>query len=183
MIFPILIWLWSPVAVSVKYSATSINQAFKRPQIPDTIQNTSSVINLRHFVDFYTAPVTQFLMDFMLYVIMLILYTYVCLIPFDRNLDFSEWVLLYWFTAMSIIEMRQIVYFTPREYIKSFWNFNDLLIIVLYFWSFIFRIISTERSLYEYDSKTILGMNAIPVYLRLVRFYAVSKNLGPKIGL
>ena len=122
-------------------------------------------------------------MDFLLYVIMLVLYTYVCLIPFERNLDFSEWLLLYWFTAMVVVEVKQMVHFTPREYFKSFWNFNDLLIIALYFWSFFFRIISTEKSRYEFDSKTILGMNAIPVYLRLVRFYAISKNLGPKIGL
>ena len=134
-------------------------------------------------VNFYTAPVTQFLMDFILYVTLLVIYTYACLIPFDRSFDLSEWVLLYWFTAMVIVEGKQMWQLTVREYLKSFWNVNDILIIFLYFWSFYYRLIGTERSIYSYNSKTILGMNAIPVYLRLIRFYAVSKNLGPKIGL
>ena len=183
MLFPVLIWLWSPFATSVDDYATYTTRAFDSKETKVKQTDISNFSKRSKFVNFYTAPVTQFLMDFLLYVIMLVLYTYVSLIPFEHTLDFSEWVLLYWFTAMAIIEIRQIIYFTLREYVKSFWNFNDVLIIALYFWSFFFRIISTEKSRYEFDSKTILGMNASPVYLRLVRFYAISKNLGPKIGL
>ena len=183
MLFPILIWLWDPFATSLEDNTKCETRAFDNQESKKKEKVISNFSKRSKFVNFYTAPVTQFLMDFLLYVIMLVLYTYVCLIPFERNLDFSEWLLLYWFTAMVVVEVKQMVHFTPREYFKSFWNFNDLLIIALYFWSFFFRIISTEKTRYEYDSKTVLGMNAIPVYLRLVRFYAVSKNLGPKIGL
>ena len=183
MLLPALVWLWNPFIIPIQEKQEYQTQAFKNDKSEKIIRETFDGNKGHMLINFYTAPVTQFMLDFLLYVVMLVIYTYVCLIPFENNLDLSEWVLLFWFTAMVIVEIKQMFEFTPREYIKSFWNVNDIVIIVLYFWSFVFRMISTEKSRYEFDSKTILGMNAMPVYLRLVRFYAVSKNLGPKIGL
>ena len=180
---PVLIWLWSPFIVSVEENEYYDTEVFDNDATKKVYVTDKKAQKLNGLVNFYTAPVTQYIIDFTFFALFLVLYTYVCLLPFEDSLSWGEIALLYWFSVMVLVESFQLYNNGWYAYFSTFWNKNDVVIIVLYFFSFGLRMVGIGNYLYISDSKTILGMNAIPVYLRIVRFYAVSENLGPKIGL
>ena len=182
MIFPLLIWLWPPFATvdeGVPYYTTD---PFNDSKTKRVVFKTKQLSDSSKLYGFYGAPITQFTIDVVFYALFLILYTYVCLEAFELALHWTEICLLVWVSIMVTTESYQIYQDGIRTYLSGVWNVNDLIIILLYFTSFGIRMIENTQFYYIMQSKTILGLNAIPVFLRIVRFYAVSENLGPKIG-
>jgi hypothetical protein len=61
------------------------------------------------------------------------------------------------------------------------WNKLDMLVLAMYFAAIAVRLAHPADLVYQYDSKIILCINAIPLFFRLTRFYATSPLLGPKV--
>ena len=122
----------------------------------------------------------RFTIDALAYIGFLILYSYVTLQEFESEMSGPEYLLLVWMCIMFLVECHQCYVEGVHVYFSSFWNYNDISIITMYTLAFAFRNYSDEYA-YLADAKTVLGLNAFPVYLRLVRFYAASENLGPKV--
>ncbi|NXK94054.1 TRPM5 protein, partial [Formicarius rufipectus] len=138
---------------------------------------------------FWSAPVTVFMGNVIMYFAFLFLYTYVLLLDFKppppEGPSVKEIILYFWVFTFVVEEVRQSFYIDEgtslmkkfKLYVKSNWNKCDMVT------NFLFIIGVTCRML---DStfqagRTILAMDFMVFTLRLIHIFAIHKQLGPKI--
>uniref|UniRef100_A0A8P4GQT9 Transient receptor potential cation channel, subfamily M, member 5 n=1 Tax=Dicentrarchus labrax TaxID=13489 RepID=A0A8P4GQT9_DICLA len=144
---------------------------------------------LRRWRRFWSAPVTVFLGNVIMYFAFLCLFTYVLLLDFRRPPPFgpgaAEIMLYFWVFTLVLEELRQS-FFTDEEmsilkkfklYVEDNWNKCDMVAISLFVVG-----VSCRMADNTYEAgRTVLAIDFMVFTLRLIHIFAIHKQLGPKI--
>lgn len=144
---------------------------------------------LRRWRRFWSAPVTVFLGNVIMYFAFLCLFTYVLLLDFrppPPNGPGAPEIMLYiWVSTLVLEEIRQS-FFTDEEmnilkkfklYVEDNWNKCDMVAISLFVVGVSCRMVNDT---YE-AGRTVLAIDFMVFTLRLIHIFAIHKQLGPKI--
>ncbi|XP_051998213.1 transient receptor potential cation channel subfamily M member 5-like isoform X2 [Xyrauchen texanus] len=144
---------------------------------------------LRRWNRFWSAPVTVFLGNVIMYFAFLILFTYVLLLDFKppppHGPSAAEIILYFWVFTFVLEELRQS-FFTDEDmsilkkfklYVEDNWNKCDMVAISLFVVGLSCRM---ANSTYE-AARTVLALDFMVFTLRLIHIFAIHKQLGPKI--
>ncbi|XP_042080253.1 transient receptor potential cation channel subfamily M member 5 isoform X2 [Haplochromis burtoni] len=144
---------------------------------------------LRRWRRFWSAPVTVFLGNVIMYFAFLCLFTYVLLLDFRPPPPLGpgapEIMLYFWVFTMVLEELRQS-FFTDEEmsilkkfklYVEDNWNKCDMVAISLFVVGVSCRMVNDT---YE-AGRTVLAIDFMVFTLRLIHIFAIHKQLGPKI--
>eukprot|EP00043_Microstomoeca_roanoka_P012869 m.125275 g.125275 ORF g.125275 m.125275 type:complete len:1533 (-) comp15614_c1_seq2:98-4696(-) len=134
------------------------------------------------FARFYTAPYTRFISDLLSHLVLCILTSYYVLDDLADSLGAIEYILVVWFIALFLEELRQMIFFDGIwDYISDTWNRLDLTMLTLYFAGFVVRVVDPGQRSNQNAAKAIHAFLVVILWLRFMRYYALSKNLGPKL--
>ncbi|XP_061830802.2 transient receptor potential cation channel subfamily M member 5 [Nerophis lumbriciformis] len=144
---------------------------------------------LRRWRRFWSAPVTVFLGNVIMYFAFLFLFTYVLLLDFRPPPPLGpgapEIMLYFWVFTLVLEELRQS-FFSDEEmnilkkfklYVEDNWNKCDMVAISLFVVGVSCRMIDGT---YE-AGRTVLAIDFMVFTLRLIHIFAIHKQLGPKI--
>uniref|UniRef100_A0A3Q3VYR2 Uncharacterized protein n=1 Tax=Mola mola TaxID=94237 RepID=A0A3Q3VYR2_MOLML len=144
---------------------------------------------LRRWRRFWSAPVTVFLGNVVMYFAFLFLFTYVLLLDFRPPPQLGpgapEIILYFWVFTLVLEELRQS-FFTDEEmsiskkfklYVEDNWNKCDMVAISLFVVGVSCRMVNDT---YE-AGRTVLAIDFMVFTLRLIHIFAIHKQLGPKI--
>ncbi|XP_053721889.1 transient receptor potential cation channel subfamily M member 5 [Synchiropus splendidus] len=144
---------------------------------------------LRRWRRYWSAPVTVFLGNVIMYFAFLCLFTYVLLLDFRRPPPFGpgapEIMLYFWVFTLVLEELRQS-FFSDEEmnilkkfklYVEDNWNKSDMVAISLFVVGVSCRMMDGT---YE-AGRTVLAIDFMVFTLRLIHIFAIHKQLGPKI--
>uniref|UniRef100_A0A8C5QAI6 Ion transport domain-containing protein n=1 Tax=Leptobrachium leishanense TaxID=445787 RepID=A0A8C5QAI6_9ANUR len=149
---------------------------------------------LRRWKQFWSAPVTAFLGNVVMYFTFLFLFSYVLLMDFKpappHGPSNSEIILYFWVFTMVCEEIRQgfFVGSMPvaqkvKQYLQDSWNHVDITALMLFIIFLSNHNVSPCRMFegsYE-AGRTIFCFDFMVFTLRLIHIFAVNKQLGPKI--
>ncbi|XP_007947524.1 transient receptor potential cation channel subfamily M member 5 [Orycteropus afer afer] len=137
---------------------------------------------------FWSAPVTVFLGNVVMYFAFLLLFTYVLLVDFQpppTGPSGPEVALYFWVFTLVLEEIRQ-GFFTDEDtnlvkkftlYVEDNWNKCDMVAIFLFVIGVTCRMLP---SVFE-AGRSVLAVDFMVFALRLIHIFAVHKQLGPKI--
>ncbi|KAM8927781.1 transient receptor potential cation channel subfamily M member 4 [Pelodytes ibericus] len=143
---------------------------------------------LRRWKQFWSAPVTAFFGNVVMYFTFLFLFSYVLLMDFEPPPPIgpskSEIILYFWVFTMVCEEIRQSFFVGSmpvtqkvKQYLQDSWNHVDISALMLFIVALICRMFE-----YSYESgRTIFCFDFMIFTLRLIHIFAVNKQLGPKI--
>ncbi|XP_053546772.1 transient receptor potential cation channel subfamily M member 4 [Bombina bombina] len=143
---------------------------------------------LRRWKQFWSAPVTAFLGNVVMYFTFLFLFSYVLLMDFKLpppdGPSNSEIILYFWIFTMVCEEIRQSFFVGTmpvaqkvKQYLQDSWNHVDITALLLFIIAVVCRMFY-----FSYESgRTILCFDFMIFTLRLIHIFAVNKQLGPKI--
>ncbi|KAM9555986.1 transient receptor potential cation channel subfamily M member 5 isoform 1-T1 [Guaruba guarouba] len=138
---------------------------------------------------FWTAPVTVFMGNVIMYFAFLFLFTYVILLDFKppppEGPSATEIILYFWVFTLVLEEIRQSFYTDEdtnlikkcKLYVEDNWNKCDMVTIFL----FIIGVTCRMRNSTFQAGRTILAIDFMVFTLRLIHIFAIHKQLGPKI--
>ncbi|XP_069461761.1 transient receptor potential cation channel subfamily M member 4 isoform X2 [Ambystoma mexicanum] len=143
---------------------------------------------LRRWKQFWSAPVTAFLGNVVMYFTFLLLFSYVLLLDFKPTPPLgpanSEIILYFWVFTMVCEEIRQSFFVGTmpvaqkvKQYLQDSWNHCDITALLLFILGVVCRMFESS---YE-DGRTILCLDFMIFTLRLIHIFTVNKQLGPKI--
>ncbi|KAM4651905.1 transient receptor potential cation channel subfamily M member 4 isoform 2-T2 [Discoglossus pictus] len=143
---------------------------------------------LSRWKKFWSAPVTAFLGNVVMYFTFLFLFSYVLLMDFKPPPPIgpskSEIILYFWVFTMVCEEIRQSFFVGSmpvaqkvKQYLQDSWNHVDITALLLFIIALICRMF---EDFYE-AGRTILCFDFMVFTLRLIHIFAVNKQLGPKI--
>uniref|UniRef100_UPI0031F5DB14 TRPM2 chanzyme n=1 Tax=Salpingoeca rosetta (strain ATCC 50818 / BSB-021) TaxID=946362 RepID=UPI0031F5DB14 len=136
----------------------------------------------RKFAKFYSAPYTRFISDLLSHFVLCVVTSYFVLDKLEDTISAIEWILLVWFVALLLEELRQMIFCDGiAEYISDTWNRLDLIMITLFFVGFFTHASDPSNQDSKVVSKGIHAFLVVVLWLRFMRYYALSKNLGPKL--
>ncbi|XP_064169096.1 transient receptor potential cation channel subfamily M member 5 isoform X1 [Anguilla rostrata] len=160
--------------------------------IQDKPQSASAVWTrflLSRWQRFWSAPVTVFLGNVVMYFAFLVLFTYVLLLDFrpppPNGPSVAEIILYFWVFTLVLEELRQS-FFTDEDtsilkkfklYVEDNWNKCDMVAILLFVVGVSCRMVD---HIYE-AGRTVLALDFMVFTLRLIHIFAIHKQLGPKI--
>uniref|UniRef100_A0AAY4EPK1 Transient receptor potential cation channel, subfamily M, member 5 n=1 Tax=Denticeps clupeoides TaxID=299321 RepID=A0AAY4EPK1_9TELE len=157
--------------------------------VPQSSSAAWSRFLLRRWRRFWSAPVTVFLGNVIMYFAFLVLFTYVLLLDFrpppPKGPSIAELILYFWVFTLVLEELRQS-FFTDEDtkilkkfklYVEDNWNKCDMVAISLFVVGVSCRMID---STYE-AGRTVLALDFMVFTLRLIHIFAIHKQLGPKI--
>uniref|UniRef100_G3PYG4 Transient receptor potential cation channel, subfamily M, member 5 n=1 Tax=Gasterosteus aculeatus aculeatus TaxID=481459 RepID=G3PYG4_GASAC len=143
----------------------------------------------RRWRRFWSAAVTVFLGNVIMYFAFLFLFTYVLLLDFRPPPPLgpgpTEIMLYFWVFTLVLEELRQS-FFTDEEmsilkkfklYVEDNWNKCDMVAILLFVVGVSCRM---AEDTYE-AGRTVLAIDFMVFTLRLIHIFAIHKQLGPKI--
>ncbi|NXI48431.1 TRPM5 protein, partial [Galbula dea] len=138
---------------------------------------------------FWSAPVTVFVGNVIMYFAFLFLFAYVLLLDFKppppEGPSAAEIILYFWVFTLVLEEMRQSFYTDEdtnlvkkfKLYVEDNWNKCDMVTIFLFITGVTCRMLhSTFQA-----GRTILALDFMVFTLRLIHIFAIHKQLGPKI--
>uniref|UniRef100_A0A8D0GBQ5 Transient receptor potential cation channel subfamily M member 5 n=1 Tax=Sphenodon punctatus TaxID=8508 RepID=A0A8D0GBQ5_SPHPU len=138
---------------------------------------------------FWSAPVTVFMGNVIMYFAFLFLFAYVLLLDFTppppEGPSVTEIILYFWVFTLVLEEIRQS-FFTDEDmnlmkkfklYVEDNWNKCDMVAIFLFIMGVICRMLNSTFQ----DGRTILAIDFMVFTLRLIHIFAIHKQLGPKI--
>ncbi|XP_068097225.1 transient receptor potential cation channel subfamily M member 4 isoform X2 [Hyperolius riggenbachi] len=143
---------------------------------------------MRRWKQFWSAPVTAFFGNVVMYFTFLFLFSYVLLMDFKDPPPIgpatSEVILYFWVFTMVCEEIRQSFFVGSmpvaqkvKQYLQDSWNHVDISALLLFIVGVICRMFPVS---YE-SGRTILCFDFMVFTLRLIHIFAVNKQLGPKI--
>nr|7MBP_A Chain A, Transient receptor potential melastatin 5 [Danio rerio]7MBP_B Chain B, Transient receptor potential melastatin 5 [Danio rerio]7MBP_C Chain C, Transient receptor potential melastatin 5 [Danio rerio]7MBP_D Chain D, Transient receptor potential melastatin 5 [Danio rerio]7MBQ_A Chain A, Transient receptor potential melastatin 5 [Danio rerio]7MBQ_B Chain B, Transient receptor potential melastatin 5 [Danio rerio]7MBQ_C Chain C, Transient receptor potential melastatin 5 [Danio rerio]7MB len=144
---------------------------------------------LRRWNRFWSAPVTVFMGNVIMYFAFLILFSYVLLLDFRPPPPYgpsaAEIILYFWVFTLVLEEIRQS-FFTDEDmsilkkmklYVEDNWNKCDMVAISLFVVG-----LSCRMAMSTYEAgRTVLALDFMVFTLRLIHIFAIHKQLGPKI--
>uniref|UniRef100_A0A8C2C4T0 Transient receptor potential cation channel, subfamily M, member 5 n=1 Tax=Cyprinus carpio TaxID=7962 RepID=A0A8C2C4T0_CYPCA len=146
-------------------------------------------VMLQKWNRFWSAPVTVFMGNVIMYFAFLILFSYVLLLDFrpppPHGPSAAEIILYFWVFTLVLEEIRQS-FFTDEDmsifkkmklYVEDNWNKCDMVAISLFVVGLSCRM---ATSTYE-AGRTVLALDFMVFTLRLIHIFAIHKQLGPKI--
>ncbi|XP_045677007.1 transient receptor potential cation channel subfamily M member 5 [Phyllostomus hastatus] len=137
---------------------------------------------------FWSAPVTVFLGNVLMYFAFLFLFAYVLLVGFrppPQGPSAPEVALYFWVFTLVLEEVRQ-GFFTDEDthlrkkfalYVEDNWNKCDMAAIFLFIVGVVCRMLP---AVFE-AGRAVLAVDFMVFTLRLIHIFAVHKQLGPKI--
>ncbi|NWW29824.1 TRPM5 protein, partial [Panurus biarmicus] len=138
---------------------------------------------------FWSAPVTVFMGNVIMYFAFLFLFTYVLLLDFKppppQGPSVKEIVLYFWVFTLVLEEFRQSFYTDEdtnlmkkfKLYVEDNWNKCDMVAIFLFIIGVTCRMLNSTFQ----AGRTILAIDFMVFTLRLIHIFAIHKQLGPKI--
>ncbi|NWS37123.1 TRPM5 protein, partial [Probosciger aterrimus] len=138
---------------------------------------------------FWTAPVTVFMGNVIMYFAFLFLFTYVLLLDFKppppEGPSATEIILYFWVFTLVLEEIRQSFYTDEdtnlikkcKLYVEDNWNKCDMVTIFLFIIGVTCRMLNSTFQ----AGRTILAIDFMVFTLRLIHIFAIHKQLGPKI--
>ncbi|XP_053308236.1 transient receptor potential cation channel subfamily M member 4-like [Spea bombifrons] len=143
---------------------------------------------LRRWKQFWSAPVTAFLGNVVMYFAFLFLFSYVLLMDFKppppEGPANSEFILYFWVFTMVCEEIRQSFFVGSmpvtqkvKQYLQDSWNHVDITALMLFIVALICRMFDGSFE----SGRTIFCFDFMVFTLRLIHIFAVNKQLGPKI--
>uniref|UniRef100_A0A8C5TX78 Transient receptor potential cation channel subfamily M member 5 n=1 Tax=Malurus cyaneus samueli TaxID=2593467 RepID=A0A8C5TX78_9PASS len=138
---------------------------------------------------FWSAPVTVFMGNVIMYFAFLFLFTYVLLLDFKppppQGPSVKEIVLYFWVFTFVLEEIRQSFYTDEdtnlmkkfKLYVEDNWNKCDMVAIFLFTIGVTCRMLNSTFQ----AGRTILAIDFMVFTLRLIHIFAIHKQLGPKI--
>ncbi|NXH18229.1 TRPM5 protein, partial [Bucco capensis] len=138
---------------------------------------------------FWSAPVTVFMGNVIMYFAFLFLFTYVLLVDFKppppEGPSAKEIILYFWVFTLVLEEIRQSFYTDEdtnlmkqfKLYVEDNWNKCDMVAIFLFITGVTCRMLDSTFQ----AGRTILAIDFMVFTLRLIHIFAVHKQLGPKI--
>nr|XP_006821023.1 PREDICTED: transient receptor potential cation channel subfamily M member 3-like [Saccoglossus kowalevskii] len=135
---------------------------------------------------FYSAPMTKFVFDWVALLCFLILYSHVSLYMDRYPFKTQDYILHVWVLTMLLEEIRQI--FIPRDehesvwqrftnYWRSIWNVLDTFAIICVAVGFGIRFYDNDTAFSV--SRALYAIGCVIFWIRMLRMYLFSKNLGP----
>uniref|UniRef100_A0A665TJS9 Transient receptor potential cation channel, subfamily M, member 5 n=1 Tax=Echeneis naucrates TaxID=173247 RepID=A0A665TJS9_ECHNA len=176
----------------VELDSLDTEKALDSPPGDPAAQSCASVwwrFLLRRWRRFWSAPVTVFLGNVLMYFAFLCLFTYVLLLDFRPPPPVGpgapEIMLYFWVFTLVLEEIRQS-FFTDEEmnilkkfklYVEDNWNKCDMVAILLFVVGVSCRMVN-----HTYEAgRTVLAIDFMVFTLRLIHIFAIHKQLGPKI--
>ncbi|KFP82076.1 Transient receptor potential cation channel subfamily M member 5, partial [Apaloderma vittatum] len=138
---------------------------------------------------FWSAPVTVFMGNVIMYFAFLFLFTYVLLLDFKppppEGPSAKEIILYFWVFTLVLEEIRQSFYTDEdtnlmkkfKVYVEDNWNKCDMVAIFLFIIGVTCRMLNSTFQ----AGRTILAIDFMVFTLRLIHIFAIHKQLGPKI--
>ncbi|NXS08545.1 TRPM5 protein, partial [Neodrepanis coruscans] len=138
---------------------------------------------------FWSAPVTVFMGNVIMYFAFLFLFTYVLLLDFKppppEGPSAKEIILYFWVFTLVLEEIRQSFYTDEdtnlmkkfKLYVEDNWNKCDMVAIFLFIIGVTCRMLNSSFQ----AGRTILAIDFMVFTLRLIHIFAIHKQLGPKI--
>ncbi|KAJ8364315.1 hypothetical protein SKAU_G00131460 [Synaphobranchus kaupii] len=137
---------------------------------------------------FWSAPVTSFLGNVLMYFLFLFLFAYVLLVDFKPpppiGPAITEFVLYFWVFTIVCEEIRQTFFVGNRplqqrmwQYIQDVWNKCDLTAILLFIIGLCCRMFQWSFEI----GRAVLCLDYMVFTLRLIHIFAIHKRMGPKI--
>ncbi|NWX14641.1 TRPM5 protein, partial [Aegotheles bennettii] len=138
---------------------------------------------------FWSAPVTVFTGNVIMYFAFLFLFTYVLLLDFKppppEGPSAKEIILYFWVFTLVLEEIRQSFYTDEdtnlmkkfKQYAEDKWNKCDMVTIFLFIIGVTCRMLNSTFQ----AGRTILAIDFMVFTLRLIHIFAIHKQLGPKI--
>ncbi|NXG26274.1 TRPM5 protein, partial [Grallaria varia] len=138
---------------------------------------------------FWSAPVTVFMGNVIMYFAFLFLFTYVLLLDFKppppAGPSVKEIILYFWVFTLVLEEIRQSFYTDEdtnlmkkfKLYVEDNWNKCDMVTIFLFIIGVTCRMLNSTFQ----AGRTILAIDFMVFTLRLIHIFAIHKQLGPKI--
>ncbi|XP_072024680.1 transient receptor potential cation channel subfamily M member 2-like [Amphiura filiformis] len=150
---------------------------------------------------FLDAPRTKFWINLVMYIVFLIFFSYVMVSDqlSKKRPSEAESFLIFWVVTFITEEVRQLV--QPdmgrrvnkgrkrlrnitikaksqiREYMSNYWNWIDIVMLLLFVLGEIIRLSPNGRS----PGRIVLAFSLFMFYLRFLHFLTISKNIGPKV--
>ncbi|XP_033125052.1 transient receptor potential cation channel subfamily M member 1-like [Anneissia japonica] len=134
---------------------------------------------------FYNAPVSKFFGGLITYMLLLLLFSYVLIFNFESKPSPWENILFGWICTLIIEEIRQFVIPNEfetwdekiRQWTRSVWNWIDAAMLSLACMGYGLHWSPTAME----GAKGCFSASCFLFYVRLLRMYAVSTHLGPKM--
>lgn len=141
------------------------------------------------FKSFYKSPVVVFAHNYILYTFFLLLFSYIVLTSFNKEITIPELVLCGWVGTLCMEEIRQVLMEENATlrlklafYFKDWWNILDATTLVLFYVGFCLKWLKSSlcQSCFE-ASHVVLSVNLTLFYFRILHIFSIHKNLGPKL--
>ncbi|XP_070541122.1 transient receptor potential cation channel subfamily M member-like 2 isoform X2 [Ptychodera flava] len=141
----------------------------------------------RRFVEFYCAPITKFVVNWVTTFIFLVFYSYMTLY-YRPEVGLADILLHVWVLTLLLEELRQVI--IPRDeyesfgqrfraWLSTFWNWMDLIALLLTLAAFLIRF-NTLREPWTYDvSRNLYAIACTIFWILILRMYQSNKTLGP----
>ncbi|XP_026524164.1 transient receptor potential cation channel subfamily M member 5 [Notechis scutatus] len=137
---------------------------------------------------FWTAPITVFMGNVVMYFAFLFLFAYILLVDFKpppKGPATKENILYFWVFTLVLEEIRQSFFVDGgmnlikkfKLYVEDNWNKCDMLAISLFITGITCRMFNSTF----HDGRTVLAIDFMVFTLRLIHIFAIHKQLGPKI--
>ncbi|XP_070549238.1 transient receptor potential cation channel subfamily M member-like 2 isoform X2 [Ptychodera flava] len=140
--------------------------------------------------NYYTAPITKFVYNFVSYIVLLLLFAFFLLTdlrPYGEanSPGTIEWIVVVWVTTMVVEEVRQLIARAPKSmkykaisWISDVWNMLDFAMYLLFAVSFLLHLILPPNVFVA--ARVMYCMTYIIFCLRPLQFGFVLKEVGPK---
>ncbi|EDQ87245.1 uncharacterized protein MONBRDRAFT_27446 [Monosiga brevicollis MX1] len=131
---------------------------------------------------FYSSPFVKFISDCLAHLMLTLLVSYYALNTLEDYFSFYEYLILFWFVTITLAEIIEYVEINelPR-YFGSIWNIIDTIMLAGYYLALVVRISNLSDFQSKTNAKLFIAFVVLILWLRFMRYYAVSKDVGPKL--
>ncbi|XP_069140029.1 transient receptor potential cation channel subfamily M member 8-like isoform X2 [Argopecten irradians] len=141
--------------------------------------------NLRQKITtFYTAPITKFANHTLMYMVFLILFTYMLLVDFEAHrITPLECICIAWIFTFMVDDIYTLLTFpSPTFYgkLRDWYGFLKWLDLINFILAFIAFIIHFWEDWFGV-TKIMYCINGVILYIRILKTYTANANLGPKM--
>ncbi|OAF67589.1 hypothetical protein A3Q56_04688 [Intoshia linei] len=150
----------------------------------DNMDKVSNLQWTKKIYEFYTAPITLFLLHTITYVAFLISYSIVVLSPISQYTTTIEFIVLFYMSSYFIdtfIYIRSLSYPSWadkfKRYYNNAWNALEIFCLTLFFFAFVVRQFSPPYG------RVMYAVNVACWYIKLLDYLSVDQVLGPYVKM